>query len=452
MSMDAASTLPQLCHHEFPVERLLGRGSFGEVWLAQDIHLGRPVALKTLLGTDRARLDALRQEARVLAGLRSDHVVQVYAWREAQGLPFLVLQYIAGGSLDQRVRTAGPLRWDRAARYLADVTEAVRVVHAQGVLHRDIKPANILWDADRDEALLTDFGIAAHLGAAPAIAGTPAFMAPEAFDGIQSPAADVYGLAAALFWLVTGAAPFPGTSLRQIAALSAQGLPDEEPRLAAVPRHLEQVIRAGLNPNAAARVPLPAFAELLRGSLNRLLVDDLATVGAGARPDAGLRLLVSRRQEDGTFAPVVTSAQAPSRFRDMCKVPPEPEQLVLRTGERIRIEATANQPGYLVAFNVGPAGTLTVLYPDADTAGAPLAPGRPLRVADVKLTAPAGLERLVAVWSPRPLRLGLEAAYELAGGPSRSYRATRDLERVAESAGLLEDCQVVALELDHRPA
>ncbi len=209
----ASYRLPDPFPGEFRLRRQLGAGTFGRVWLADDLKLGRPVALKTLklpatATAGPAVLAALRAEAQHLAQLKHPNIVQVHAWRESGGEYFLVLQFVAGGSLADRLQEVQRLDWQTAARHVADVGEGLVAAHARGIVHRDIKPANILWDVEHDEALLTDFGVAARLAEPGTIAGTPVFMAPEAFDGRLSPALDVYSLAATLFMLVTGEVPF----------------------------------------------------------------------------------------------------------------------------------------------------------------------------------------------------------------------------------------------------
>jgi len=159
----------------FRVIRHLGSGTFGEVWLAEDLELDHLVALKVLKPrlVPEARgeaLLALRHEARLLAQVRHPNVVQVFGMRRAGDDRYLVLQYVAGGSLAERLERDGPLGWQHAARFIADVGEGLLEVHARGIVHRDIKPANILWHPEKDEALLTDFGVAALL-AGPAGAG-----------------------------------------------------------------------------------------------------------------------------------------------------------------------------------------------------------------------------------------------------------------------------------------
>src|SRR5262245_47896622 len=169
---------------EFRLERFLGRGAFGEVWLARDLSpLARPVALKFLRPSgspDRHEqsLAVLRNEARLLASLRHPNIVPVFAWKNAPDVgPCLVLAYVPGGSLEQLVQHQGALPWQLAARYVADIADGLLLVHARGVIHRDLKPANMLLDPETDEALLTDFGIAARLAECGTAAGTPRFMA-----------------------------------------------------------------------------------------------------------------------------------------------------------------------------------------------------------------------------------------------------------------------------------
>src|SRR5262249_7459461 len=163
-----AQTLPDPAPEEYRVRRFLGAGRLGRVWLADHLRLQIPVALKTLhfrlAGKERAQaLAALENEAQILARLQHPNGGRVYNLFRAAPGHYPVLPYVDGCWLQARLDADGPLGWQTAARYVADVGEALLHVHAHGVVHRDVKLANILWDRQRDEALLTDFGLAARL-------------------------------------------------------------------------------------------------------------------------------------------------------------------------------------------------------------------------------------------------------------------------------------------------
>jgi serine/threonine protein kinase len=459
---EAPAQLPDPFPGEFRVRKLLGRGTFGDVWLADDLHIGRPVALKQVrpAGPPAAavRLDLLREEARLLGAIRHPNVAQVYAWREAGAggavTPYLVLQYVPGGSLAGRVRREGPLLWAAAARYVADVAEGLAAVHKAGIVHRDVKPANILWDPQRDEAVLTDFGVSTRLARPGSVAGTPQYMAPEAFDGVAGPPQDVYGLAATLFWLVTGSAPFPGVAREQLAELARRGLSATDPRCALLPAALERLLRAGLAADPAARPAPAAFAAALRGDLNRLLADRL-TLRPSPPPAVGLRITVSVRVEPHTYLPVATSRPGQAgTVRDMEVVPAEPEEAELRTGQRVRLEVEAGRRGFVTVFNVGTTGNLHVLHPRPGAAApAEVGPARPLALGDIGLTPPAGAERVFVLWTREPLPLRPEELRTLAerGTLPGSYLATRDLEWIQDSVQRLgpDDWCVAVLNLRH---
>jgi serine/threonine protein kinase len=485
------STMPAVPGYQ--IVRLLGSGGFSEVWLAEDLNLfQRPVALKMikhrmLPERRRSAVRALRNEVELLVRVRHPNLVQVLGWVESDQDPVLVLQYVPGGSLADRLLREGRLEWPTATRYVADVAEGLLAVHARGIIHRDVKPANILWDPEIDEALLTDLGVGVRLAEPRGLGGTVPYMAPEAFDGQVSSALDVYGLAASLFTLVTGQRPFPGPAIADLRLQARQGLPQPDSRCAGLPEPLERIVRAGLTAEPASRPDLNEFVATLRGALNRLLADALAMKKSAPRPDATtepgpepaadapppprlpavrVRLIVSRQTGPNKFVPVAASETAIDlpATRDTKTVPPAPERIRLQTGDRVRIEVTADNAGYLTVFNVGPTGNLSLLYPDESLRGtvfaAPVVPAnRTVQVLDVEMTPPAGQERLFAVWTrmPPPLRLDrLQSLVEQAGKKtlaSQPYLATRDMKRVQQSIEPLspEDWHAVVLELEQAP-
>lgn len=348
------------------------------------------------------------------------------------------------------------MSWQRAARYIANVAEGLVEVHARGIIHRDIKASNTLWEPARDEAKLTDFGVAGRLGATRTAVGTPVFMAPEALRGKATEASDVYGLAATLFHLTTGQLPFTAATPDEIVSDAARGLSQADARFRLVPKRLEDIIRAGLAADQAARPSLRHFIDLLWGALNQTLVDDLLPRldAVTAAPLVQLRLEVSRRTVDGWRLVAATQPPADSLSRDIRRVPPRPSQTRVRTGEPLRLEVAANRSGYLAVLNVGPTGNLNLLYPVVEYGDSSIvAANRAVRIDDLLLAPPAGKERMFAVWSSRPLPV---SANELRGlteaeDGSRASRSSRDIVRMRRVVGEMgvTECQVVVLEVEH---
>jgi serine/threonine protein kinase len=208
----------------------IGEGGMGEVWKARQTTLNRLVALKMVLGEQRAgskQLIRFLAEADAVAAVKHPHVVQVYDYGEASGRPFLAMEYLPGGSLADRLKRTGPLDPKAAAQLVATLAGAVQAAHDLGIVHRDLKPANVLFD-EHGQPKVTDFGLAKRAGrsdltATQAVMGTPAYMAPEQARGdtkFVGPQADVYSLGVILYECLTGSRPFgapdPIVLLRQV--------------------------------------------------------------------------------------------------------------------------------------------------------------------------------------------------------------------------------------------
>jgi hypothetical protein len=280
-------------------------------------------------------------------------------------------------------------------------------------------------------------------------------MAPEALRGRGGLAADVYTLAATLFHLITGEPPFAAETWQELASVISRGLPDPDPRCARMPAAIERVTRGALAADPARRSGLNEFASGLRGSLNQLLADSLVPPSSGPAGPA-VRLTVARRRLDGGYTPLAAAQrELPRMMRNLEVVPPEPEGVVLRTGERVRIEASAGRDGYLTVFNVGPTGDLSLLYlaKTGDPAG--VAADQSVVIGDVRAQPPAGSERLFAVWSRGPLQVSLADVASQAVGEtpvSPAYRATRNLVLMVDSVQRLpsEEWRAAVLVLEHR--
>jgi eukaryotic-like serine/threonine-protein kinase len=286
---------------EYSLQRELGRGGMGVVYLARDVQLDRDVAIKVLpthlASTVEARERFVR-EARTAAGLSHPHIVPIHRVGEARGVVFFVMSYVEGETLGERLRTRGPLSPAEATRVLREVAWALAYAHGRGIVHRDVKPDNILLEAGTGRALVTDFGIA-HGGRDPGPAtdpgklmGTAHFMSPEqAANQPVDGRSDLYALGVVGYLAVSGRLPFDAPNLPALlhsqvteappgVTRAAPGLP---PALAAaIDRCLNrdpagrfpdgEAMAAALAPTSDARSVLPPTLRAWLGARNPLLV------------------------------------------------------------------------------------------------------------------------------------------------------------------------------------
>lgn len=196
------------------IERELGRGGMGTVYLARDVALDRPVAIKVLhpaLAADPEQRERFLREARTGARLSHPHIVPIYAVEAQDDLVYFVMGLVDGENLGDRIRREGPLRGEDAERILREVAWALSYAHAMGIVHRDVTIENILLERQTGRAVLADFGIAAAVDrdGEEALLGTPSYIAPEVIQGsAATPASDLYALGVTGWTMLAGHTPF----------------------------------------------------------------------------------------------------------------------------------------------------------------------------------------------------------------------------------------------------
>src|SRR3954470_14090458 len=272
----------------YRLHELLGRGGMSEVWRAEDLELGRDVAIKLLApDADRARFE---REARAVASLAHPNVMQLYDYGESEESPYMVLDYVPGGTLEDRLRAGEPLRDDEISQIAVGVAAGLAHAHARGVVHRDLKPANVLFD-EEGRPKLADFGIArlaageGTLTEAGTLLGTAAYISPEQASGAPATAAsDVYSFGVMLYRMVTGRLPFESNDPMELVMMNRDQAP---PPITAFrkdpPGLLESATMAALEKDPAER---PHDGTALLAALGAAGATALTMVAAADAADA----------------------------------------------------------------------------------------------------------------------------------------------------------------------
>jgi len=257
--------LQRLVEGKYKVERLLGKGGMGAVFLAHDLTLEREVAIKVLppdISMDEHIVKRFQQEAKTSAKLDHTNIIPIYRVESEGGLNYFVMKYVAGTSLEEVLDQKQELTIDYIQRVLWEAACALGHAHQRGVVHRDVKPANIMFDHD-GRVMLTDFGISKALQAASGftgtgmIIGTPHYMAPEqAKGGTVDGRADQYSLGVVAYRMVTGELPYTGDSVHTILY---KHIFEEVPRMSGkrlgTPEFLSVAISRALSKEADQRYP-----------------------------------------------------------------------------------------------------------------------------------------------------------------------------------------------------
>jgi serine/threonine-protein kinase len=342
----------------YRVERFLGSGGMGSVYLAFDPQLGRYVALKFLHYNDPALVVRFLREARAQARVEHPNVCQVHEVGEVEGRPYIAMQYIEGRSLSEM---RGRLSTESTVRLVRDVARAVHAAHKTGLIHRDLKPANVLVTRDDAGALhpcVVDFGLAQDQGEegltrTGLISGTPAYVSPEQVHGaVLDRRTDVYSLGIVLYELLTESPPFVGATA---AGTLVQVLQDEpappRKKKPSIPADLETIVLKCLEKEPERRYD---SARALADELDRWLEGDpIEARPAGWTYRAGKRLRKNRALVAVAAAALVilvASGAAVLRTRWQAR---ERAELTQRFGQRVQsLEAKLRIEAFLPRHNV----------------------------------------------------------------------------------------------------
>ena len=284
----------------------------GDLYRAVDEVLGRPVAIKLLakrFAADEEIRRRFRREALAAARLSGEpNTVAIFDVGEWRGAPFIVMEYLGGGTLEQALRAGVPPP-DRALRWLEQTALSLDAAHARGVVHRDIKPANLLLD-EQGRLRVADFGIATAAGLdsltlTGTVLGTAGYLSPEQAQGRPVTAAtDRYALAVVAYELLTGARPFAGDSATAEAAAHAHAAaPSASQRNPALPERVDEVFQRALAKDPHDRFPTcAAFVSALGSACNQLRPRTVTPVALPAPPDPPTRVSHARRRRSAVLA------------------------------------------------------------------------------------------------------------------------------------------------------
>jgi len=303
----------------YQITRLIGRGGMGHLYLANDPNTGRNVAIKVLSTTDdsdefRARFG---REARVLASLNHPNIVHIYDTGDFEGSPFIVMEYVAGETLEAMIKRRAPLTVSDKLRLMMELCAGLAQAHDAGVVHRDIKPANLIVDAQGRLKIL-DFGIARVDGARTiagqpltqlnVAVGTPGYMSPEQLEaGRVDHRSDIFGVGAVCYELLAYAEAFPGSTIEQIerSVRSAKPIPLTT-RVPNLDPELDDIVMRALRTDPDRRYQDAAtFERALSRLRDRLIARD--------QPPAQGGTVSSGTVAPGTVTPTFPRSESPGR-------------------------------------------------------------------------------------------------------------------------------------------
>ncbi len=255
----------QLIAGRFRLSRLLGTGASGQVWLASDERLQRPVAVKVLLpeSVNEISLQRLEREARAAAAVQHPNVVHVFDYVEDTGRTLIVMEFVEGDTLLELLSAGKTIALNEAMELTAQICDGLEAAHRQALVHRDLKPGNVMITSD-GVAKILDFGIAKRTGRTEvrltktgAVVGTPQYMAPEQLTGeTVDYRADVYAAGLILFEMLSGRPPFRGKTVGLLLTSIVTEAPDFEPLVArGIPPDVIAIIARAIQKDPLQRWP-----------------------------------------------------------------------------------------------------------------------------------------------------------------------------------------------------
>jgi|FLOH01.1.fsa_nt_gi eukaryotic-like serine/threonine-protein kinase len=293
---DSIDALQGALGSDFEIKRLLGRGAMANVYLAKETQLGRFVALKVLLSQhskDETARKRFEREAKAAASLSHPSVVQVYRFgRLPDETPFLVMRFVKGRTMEERLKAEGRLATALTRQVLLEVASALSAAHSQGIVHRDVRPANVLWDEESERALLSDFGIAAllvtsgeeatRLTKTGQMMGDPRYLSPEQLlDQDLTELADIYAFGVMGYELLTGEGPYDArTNTQWITAHLSQDPKDLRIARPDVPADIADLLKRCLSREPKHR---PSAADVVS-----VLAGDPSGAAAGGPTSGGV--------------------------------------------------------------------------------------------------------------------------------------------------------------------
>jgi len=336
---------PVVINDRYELHKQIARGGMAEVFLARDLLLNRPVAVKILFpefAADESFVERFRREAQSAANLTHPNIVAVYDWGAFEETYYIVMEYVEGRTLADLLRSEGTLHPNRASDVATDIAGALFFAHRNGVVHRDIKPGNVIM-TPTGQLKVTDFGIARAMGSTAsdnltksgAVMGTATYFSPEQAQGkAVDPRSDLYSLGVVLYEMLTGTPPFRGDTPVAIAYKHVKETPPTVRSVnPSVPHELESITQKLLAKNPTNRYP---SAEDLRRDLRRYRegqpvtaeplmappeaqavadapVADATRVGIGAGADATQAMNVAHNHQPTQMYGEVQPYEAPRR-------------------------------------------------------------------------------------------------------------------------------------------